>query len=97
MQEIVRRLGRAALTILRELRRNAATRSGGLEYCHRVGRLPLDAARLAEPQRMRNAALEISRLRREDDRLRMDRDILRKAADLSNDSQRLRASGISGY
>src|SRR4051812_40202906 len=31
MQEIARRLGRAASTISRELRRNAATRSGGLE------------------------------------------------------------------
>ena len=30
MQEIARRLGRAASTISRELRRNAATRSGGL-------------------------------------------------------------------
>ena len=32
MQEIARRLGRAASTISQELRRNAATRSGGLEY-----------------------------------------------------------------
>jgi DNA-binding CsgD family transcriptional regulator len=32
MQEIARRLGRAASTISRELRRNAATRCGGLEY-----------------------------------------------------------------
>jgi DNA-binding CsgD family transcriptional regulator len=32
MQETARRLGRAASTISRELRRNAATRSGGLEY-----------------------------------------------------------------
>ena len=32
MQEIGRRLGRAASTISRELRRNAATRCGGLEY-----------------------------------------------------------------
>jgi IS30 family transposase len=32
MQEIARRLGRAASTISRELRRNAATRNGGLEY-----------------------------------------------------------------
>jgi len=31
-EEIGRRLGRAAATISRELRRNAATRSGGLEY-----------------------------------------------------------------
>jgi IS30 family transposase len=32
MQEVARRLGRATSTISRELRRNAATRSGGLEY-----------------------------------------------------------------
>jgi hypothetical protein len=32
MREIARRLGRAPSTISRELRRNAATRSGGLEY-----------------------------------------------------------------
>lgn len=32
IQEMGRRLGRAASTISRELRRNAATRSGGLEY-----------------------------------------------------------------
>jgi hypothetical protein len=32
MQEVARRLGRVAPTISRALRRNAATRSGGLEY-----------------------------------------------------------------
>src|SRR5262245_50684281 len=32
LREVGRRLGRAASTISRELRRNAATRSGGLEY-----------------------------------------------------------------
>src|SRR6185437_9765531 len=32
MQEVARRLGRAASTVSRELRRNAATRGGGLEY-----------------------------------------------------------------
>src|ERR1700687_197483 len=32
MQEVARRLGRAASTISRELRRTAPTRSGGLEY-----------------------------------------------------------------
>src|SRR5829696_1431846 len=32
MQETARRLGRAASTVSRELRRNAATRSGGLDY-----------------------------------------------------------------
>ena len=31
-REVARRLGRAASTISRELRRNAATRGGGLEY-----------------------------------------------------------------
>lgn len=32
MQEVARRLGRAASTISRELRRNASTRGGGLDY-----------------------------------------------------------------
>ena len=32
VQEVARQIGRAASTISRELRRNAATRSGGLEY-----------------------------------------------------------------
>ena len=32
IQEVARRLGRAPSTISRELRRNAATRNGGLEY-----------------------------------------------------------------
>src|SRR5262245_25257394 len=32
MQEVACRLGRAASTISRELRRNASTRNGGLEY-----------------------------------------------------------------
>ena len=32
MEKVARRLGRAVSTISRELRRNAATRSGGLEY-----------------------------------------------------------------
>src|SRR6516165_9556811 len=32
MREVAHRLGRTASTISRELRRNAATRSGGLEY-----------------------------------------------------------------
>jgi IS30 family transposase len=32
MREVARRLGRAASTISRELRRNAAIRSGGLEH-----------------------------------------------------------------
>ena len=32
LREIGRRLGRSASTISREIRRNAATRSGGLDY-----------------------------------------------------------------
>ena len=32
VREVARRLGRAASTVSRELRRNAATRGGGLEY-----------------------------------------------------------------
>jgi IS30 family transposase len=32
VREVARRLGRAASTISRELRRNAATRGGGLDY-----------------------------------------------------------------
>ncbi len=32
IREVARRLGRAASTISRELRRNAATRGGGLDY-----------------------------------------------------------------
>src|SRR5207247_10549271 len=32
IQEVARRLGRSPSTISRELRRNAATRSGGLEF-----------------------------------------------------------------
>lgn len=59
MQEIGRRIGRSASTISRELRRNAATRGGGLEYrattaqwhAARSGRRP-KAATLAQ-----NAAL----------------------------------------
>ena len=51
IQEVARRLGRAASTISRELRRNAATRSGGLEYrattaqwhAERAGRRPKQA------------------------------------------------------
>ena len=54
VREIARRIGRAPSTISRELRRNAATRSGGLEYrattaqwhAERAGRRP-KAAKLA--------------------------------------------------
>ena len=51
VREIARRLGRAASTVSRELRRNAATRGGGLEYrataaqwhAERAGRRPKPA------------------------------------------------------
>lgn len=51
VREIGRRLGRAGSTVSRELRRNAATRSGGLEYrattaqwhAERAGRRPKSA------------------------------------------------------
>ena len=61
MREVARRLGRAASTISQELRRNAATRSGGLEYrattaqCHaeraarRQSRGSLRSTRHCEP------------------------------------------------
>ena len=57
MQEIGRRLGRYASTISRELRRNAATRSGGLEYrastaqwhAERSGRRPKTAKLALNP------------------------------------------------
>ena len=53
MQEVARRLGRAASTIFREWRRNAATRSGGLDYraptaqwhAERAARRPTQAKR----------------------------------------------------
>src|SRR5271156_468239 len=60
MQEVARRLGRVASTISRELRRNAATRSGGLEYrattaqwhAERAARRPKQA-KLARNARLR--------------------------------------------
>lgn len=60
MREIGRRLGRSASTISRELRRNAATRGGGLDYrastaqwhAERSGRRP-KAAKLARNQALR--------------------------------------------
>ena len=59
MQEIGRRLGRAASTISRELRRNAATRSGGLEYRATTAQWHADrSARRPKPTRLAlNAAL----------------------------------------
>jgi len=59
VREIARRLGRSASTISRELRRNAATRSGGLDY--RASTAPWHAERAArrpEPAKLTvNAAL----------------------------------------
>ena len=57
MQEVARRIGRAASTISRELRRNAATRGGGLEYrattaqwhAERSGRRPKQAKLVLNP------------------------------------------------
>ncbi len=45
VREIARRLGRAPSTISRELRRNAATRGGGLEYGARAVVFGLPAVR----------------------------------------------------
>jgi IS30 family transposase len=58
VREIARRLGRSPLTISRELRRNAATRSGALEYrastaqwhADRRGRRPKPAKLAANPE-----------------------------------------------
>jgi IS30 family transposase len=44
-REVALRLGRAASTISRELRRNAATRSGGLEYRATTARASLALVR----------------------------------------------------
>ena len=53
MQEIGRRLGRAASTISRELRRNAATRGGGPEYRATTARWHADrSARRPEPTKL---------------------------------------------
>src|SRR5215210_1481851 len=59
MQEIARRLGRAASTISRELRRNAATRGGGLEYRATTAQWHAErAARRPKPTKLAvNAAL----------------------------------------
>jgi len=56
---IARRLGRAASTISRELRRNAATRSGGLEYRATTAQWHADRAarRPKEAKLVRNVAL----------------------------------------
>jgi IS30 family transposase len=61
IQEVARRLGRAASTISRELRRNAATRSGGLEYRATTAQWHADrAARRPKQAKLAlNAALRI--------------------------------------
>src|SRR5512135_3525231 len=60
MREVARRLGRAASTISRELRRNAATRSGGLEYRATTAQWHAErAARRPKPAKLvANAALQ---------------------------------------
>ena len=59
VREIARRLGRAASTISRELRRNAATRSGGLAYRATTAQWHAErAARRPKPAKLAvNAAL----------------------------------------
>src|SRR4051795_6785382 len=59
MQEIGRRLGRCTSTISRELRRNAATRSGGLEYRATTAQWHAERAarRPKQAKLARNAAL----------------------------------------
>jgi IS30 family transposase len=59
MREVARRLGRAASTISRELRRNAATRGGGLEYRATAAQWHAErAARRPKPAKLAtNAAL----------------------------------------
>src|SRR5215217_4579193 len=60
VREIARRLGRAPSTISRELRRNAATRGGGLEYRATTARWHADrSARRPKPAKLAvNAALQ---------------------------------------
>ncbi len=55
VREIARRLGRAASTISRELRRNAATRGGGLEYRATTAQWHADRA-ARRPKRAKLAA-----------------------------------------
>jgi hypothetical protein len=61
MREIGRRLGRSASTISRELRRNAATRSGGLAYRATTAQWHADrSARRPKPSKLAlNAGLRI--------------------------------------
>src|SRR3954465_11386337 len=60
IREVARRLGRAPSTISREVRRNAATRGGGLEYRATTAQWPADrSARRPKPAKLaRNAALQ---------------------------------------
>jgi IS30 family transposase len=60
VREIARRLGRAPSTISRELRRNAATRGGGLEYRATTAQWHADrSARRPKPAKLaRNAVLQ---------------------------------------
>lgn len=61
VQEIGRQMGRAGSTISRELRRNAATRSGGLEYRANTAQWHAErAARRPKPAKLAvNAALRV--------------------------------------
>src|SRR3954468_9175684 len=67
MQEVARRLGGAASTISRELRRNAATRSGGLEY--RATTAQWHAERAARPPKPTKLALNAALRAYVEDRL----------------------------
>src|SRR3954454_1959269 len=60
VREVARRLGRAASTISRELRRNAATRGGGLDYRATTAQWHAErAARRPKPAKLAvNAALQ---------------------------------------
>ena len=60
VREVARRLGRAASTISRELRRNAATRGGGLDYRATAAQWHAErAARRPKPAKLAaNAALQ---------------------------------------
>ncbi len=58
MREVARRLGRATSTMSRELRRNAATRSGGLEY--RATTAQWHAERSAQRPKQAKLALNVT-------------------------------------
>src|SRR5215203_287398 len=61
VQAVARRIGRAASTISRELRRNAATRSGGLEYRATIAQWHAErsARRPKQAKLVLNAALQV--------------------------------------